>query len=330
MPGRFCMDFGQWMQGIAYFCYMNGKTIPRGAWFCLLLVLVAGTGMFSQGGVNPFDLTPRIPKTAAVVPKPVDTGVVINPFDIIAPPKPGQAAVFVDSLAQQSYNQTVEAIREARHHRFLFAMVVGIFVILTIFFTLFRSIPGKAYHSFLNDNILRQLHREQGAIVSIPYLLFYLFFFLNTGFFLYLLCWHYQIPVVESRWVTFLLLTAGLAAIYAGKHLLLSALRAVLPIEKEVRLYSFTIIIFSIAIGVLLIPFNLLIAYGPESSVSGVISMALIMIGLVFAFRFVRGVFIGLRFVTLHLFHFLLYICTVEIAPALIVAKAIHLAITSN
>lgn len=311
---------------------MKGKTNPRGAWFCLLLILVAGVRLFSQGGSNPFELTPRMPKSEAPAVKPADTAVavVINPFDIVDPPKPGRTAVFADSVAQQSYNRAIEATREARHHRFLFATVVGIFVVLTILFTLFRSIPGKVYRAFLNDNLLGQLHREQGPIVSIPYFLFYLFFFFNGGFFLYLLCWHYKIPVNESHGVTYLLLTAGLAALYAGKHLLLKLLEAILPVRKELRLYGFTIIIFSIALGILLIPFNLLIAYGPESTVSGVVTMALITTGLIYVFRFFRGVFIGLRFVALHLFHFLLYICTVEIAPVLIAAKVIYHAIASN
>ena len=87
---------------------------------------------------------------------------------------------------------------------------------------------------------------------------------------------------------------------------------------------------FSIALGILLIPFNLLIAYGPDDAVSGVIVLALIMIALVYAFRFIRGVFIAGRFVALHLFHFLLYICTVELAPALIVAKAIQLSLNGS
>ena len=295
----------------------------------MLLIAAAGVRLFSQGeGSNPFELTPRIPKVEIPAPKQPDT-IAVNPFDIVALPGPGQTAVFADTLAQQAYVRTLAAAEEARYRRFLFATVLELFLILTILFTLFRSIPGRVYRAFLNDNLLGQLHREQGPIVSVPYFLFYLFFFFNAGLFLFLTAWENGVTLYDRHWMSFLVLTGGLAALFAGKHLLLKILGAVLPIEKELRIYSFTIIIFSIAVGILLIPFNLLIAYGPENAVSGVITMALVTISLVYAFRFIRGVFIAGRFVAVHLFHFLLYICTVEIAPALIVAKAIILAVTS-
>lgn len=219
---------------------------------------------------------------------------------------------------------------QARYSRFLFTVVILLFLLLVILVTLFRSIPGRVYRAFLNDNLLSQLHREQGSIVSPPYFLFYLFFFFNAGFFLYLLAWHYQIPVLAKHWLSFLALSGGLAALFAGKHLLMKILEAVLPAKKELRLYSFTIIIFSIALGILLIPFNLLIAYGPAEAVPGVIVLALAMLGLVLGFRLVRGIFIGGRILASHLFHFLLYICTVEIAPVLIIAKAVMLVIAKS
>lgn len=308
---------------------MNGKTIARRAWFCLLLVAATGQVLFAQQGRNPFELTPRIPKQELSVPKPAEL-VPGNPFDIVAPASSPETGVFPEKVGSPTLAPLADTGKEARYRRFLFITIIEIFLILTILFTLFSSIPGRVYRAFLNDNMLGQLHREQGSIVSIPYFLFYLFFFFNAGFFLFLLSWHYDITLANRHWVSFLWLTGGLVLLFGVKHLVLKILEAVMPVQKELRTYSFTIIMFSIALGILLIPFNLLIAYGPEDAVSGVIVLALIMIALVYAFRFIRGVFIAGRFVALHLFHFLLYICTVELAPALIVAKAIQLSLNGS
>ncbi|MCB9282753.1 MAG: DUF4271 domain-containing protein [Lewinellaceae bacterium] len=304
---------------------MKGKTIPRWAWFGLLLLLAAVQGLFAQGGQNPFELKPRLPKdTITASQAPVDS-VPSNPFEIVAPPAPGETPATTDSYEEGAPGGIiVSSTEEGRYRRFLFTTVIELFLFLTILFTLFRSIPIRVYRAFLNDNILSQLHREQGSIVSIPYFLFYLFFFFNAGFFLFLLTRYYGITIAQRNWISFLLLTGGLMALFAGKHLLLKILEAVLPFSKEFRLYSFTIIVFSIAIGILLIPFNLLIAYGPVDAVSGVVVLSMVMLGFVFAFRFIRGIFIAGRLVALHLFHFLLYICTVEIAPVLIIAKMIY------
>lgn len=304
---------------------MKGRTIPAIAWFCLAALQVAGGWLYAQP--NPFELKPRLPKEAVEQAAASD-----NPFDIVTPPA-GEAPVVVPAKPGEP-SASVEVPRsspdEARYSRFLFTVVMLLFLLLVILVTLFRAIPGRVYRAFLNDNLLSQLHREQGSIVSPPYFLFYLFFFFNAGFFLYLLSWHYQISVARGHWLSFLLLTAGLAVLFAGKHLLMKILEAVLPAKKELRLYSFTIIIFSIALGILLIPFNLLIAYGPAEVLPGVITLALVALGLVLGFRFVRGIFIGGRVLAANLFHFLLYICTVEIAPALIIAKALMLVVAKN
>ncbi len=307
---------------------MKGRTIPAIAWFCLAALQMAGGWLYAQPDGNPFELKPRLPKEAVEQAAPASD----NPFDIVAPPA-GEAVVVVPvSPGEPSGAVAVpkSSPLEARYSRFLFTVVILLFLLLVILVTLFRSIPGRVYRGFLNDNMLSQLHREQGSIVSPPYLLFYLFFFFNAGFFLYLLAWHYQIPVVGGHWPSFLALTGGLAVLFAGKHLLMKILEAVLPAKKELRLYSFTIIIFSIALGILLIPFNLLIAYGPTEAVPGVITLSLVALGLVLVFRFVRGIFIGGRVLAANLFHFLLYICTVEIAPALIIAKAVMLVIAKS
>ena len=312
------------------FANMKGKTILYRAWFGLLLVLATAGGLLAQNGQNPFELKPRLSAEEADVPLSADT-LPSNPFEIVAPPSSGDAPVSIESIEEGDSGQVVApSSSESRYRRFLFTIVIQLFLLLTILFTLFRSIPARAYRAFINDNILSQLHREQGSIVSVPYFLFYLFFFFNGGFFLFLLSWHYGIMLADRHWVSFIMLTGGLAGIFAVKHLLLKILEAVLPVQKELRVYSFTIIIFSIVLGFLLIPFNLLIAYGPADAVSGVIVLSVTMLGLVYAFRFIRGVFIAGRFVALHLFHFLLYICTVEIAPALIVAKVVYMAANSS
>lgn len=315
------------MPGFLIFARMKGRTIPAIAWFCFAALQVAGGMLFAQAGGNPFELKPRLPKEAVERATASD-----NPFDIVAPPE-GQAVVAAPAVPgkpSQPVAVPQSSVGEVRYSRFLFTVVILLFLLLVILVTLFRSIPGRVYRAFLNDNLLSQLHREQGSIVSPPYFLFYLFFFFNAGFFLYLLAWYYKIPVVDGHWLSFLALAGGLAALFAGKHLLMKILEAVLPAKKELRLYSFTIIIFSIALGILLIPFNLLIAYGPKEAVPGVITLSLVMLGLVMGFRFVRGIFIGGRLLAANLFHFLLYICTVEIAPVLIIAKAVMLVVAKN
>jgi hypothetical protein len=45
------------------------------------------------------------------------------------------------------------------------------------------------------------------------------------------------------------------------------------------------------------------------------------LLGLIYLFRSLRGLFVGARFLAFHKLHFLLYLCAVEIAPVAIAIK---------
>jgi hypothetical protein len=115
----------------------------------------------------------------------------------------------------------------------------------------------------------------------------------------------------------------GISLIFILKHILLKIVGAIFPIEKELGTYSFTIIVFQIILGIALLPFMIFIAYGTEELIPYAIYGAFIMIGIFYIYRSLRGLFIGNRFLAYHKFHFLLYICTVEIAPLVVLLKVL-------
>ena len=95
------------------------------------------------------------------------------------------------------------------------------------------------------------------------------------------------------------------------------------PVEKEINRYNFTIIIFSVFIGLGLLLGNVALGLGTEKLLSPVVTGLSVFIALLYLIRSFRGLLIGSRFIPLHIFHFLLYICTAEIAPVLVGVKLI-------
>jgi hypothetical protein len=152
------------------------------------------------------------------------------------------------------------------------------------------------------------------------YWLFYLHFFINAGFFLYLIIqyfdWH------ESSSVLVLLVCIVFVFVaYLLKHLTLSTLATMFPVDKEVHLYGFVTILINILLGLALLPINLLVAFGPAPVVVIIVWVGIIMLLMAYFFRQLKGLFIAGRLVTSYLFHFFIYLCTAEIAPLLIVGK---------
>lgn len=312
----------------AYFCLMSVK--PHiWVFFILLLATSRSTGQTSG---NPFELLSRM----NVVERADSSEALVlsgNPFDLVknSGVVPEQEVVSLFPVIDEPPNKqhkTVEVPQvsqeEVRFRNFLFLAVLLMFVLLTVLVTLFRHSLQQVFRAFLNDNFLTQVQREQGWGLSLPYLLFYLFFFFSAGLCLFIVTQKYGFAIVPAHALSLMLFTAGVTALFTGKHILLKLLGIVFPIGKALSIYSFTITIFGIVLGLLLVPTNLLLAYGPAGLFDTTLYILLGIIGLLYLFRSLRALFIGAKFLVMHKFHFLLYLCTVELAPVLILAKILQ------
>lgn len=287
----------------------------RGIYWLLLL----GPFIGLEAQVNPFDMKPRLPvevQNAIKDETPHPTG---NPFDVVPAPR---------SAAREKPFLIVEP-REAeigepnRLRRFIFSATLFSLILLTFLFTVFRGLLLRIYRGVINENILNQVFRDRDSVGPFPYWVLYALFFINAGFLFFLLGHQYDRMPWSSdsfllQWLKCVLSVAGLLL---AKHLVLSILAYVFPVEKEVRLYSFMIMIFSIVLGVALAPVNLILAYTPSGAFSGVLTVIMSAIGLFYLFRYLRGVMVANKYLVFHKFHFLLYICTVEIAPIMVLLK---------
>lgn len=311
---------------------------------CAVLLLLLGS-IVAQNGNNPFELVPRagtketkkntaeIDQEIAVNP-PDQTDLSENPFALSPPARNPEKArkkrTFkpddnpVTAITEDANQDNIQPKTiEVRTKRFIFSIVILDLILVAIVMTLLRNFFQKSYNSFINDNLLSQIFRERQAGTLIPFLIFYVLFFYNLALFSFLLINHYELPLSMPPLTTFFYLLFGVSLVFFGKHLLLRIVGYIFPVDQELRKYSFTIMIFAIITGFFLLLVNLLIAYGPDNMTKYVIYISLIIIGIIYLFRSLRGLFIANKYLWFHKFHFLLYICTVEIAPAIIMLKLI-------
>ena len=100
---------------------------------------------------------------------------------------------------------------------------------------------------------------------------------------------------------------------------------SVFPIAKEIKLYNYIIMIGGIFLSMVLLPLNIFIAYSPDSLKELFIFAAFGIIGLVYLMRSLRSLSVASPFLMTDQFHFLLYLCAVEIAPITILIKLLYL-----
>ena len=290
--------------------------MPKPLRTILVFLLVSSAVLTGQRGVNPFDLTDRLPPgEQAATEEAEGSDTTANPFDLRPAAEPTEEIILTVPAddandGDPGPNRSVIFI-----HLLLVLLVTSIWV-------LFRNLLQQCVRAIMNDNIMTQLYRRRsGGQISALWLC-YLFFLLSAGFFLYLVATEYglQLPVtgVWSSWLTFTLLVMGAVGF---KLVLLTLIGRIYPLRKELSRYTFVFMVFSILVGVLLVPLNLLISYAPDGFRHFFLLAGVGVLAVVYLLHLVRGLFIANQYVGSRPLHFLLYICTIEIAPLLLVYR---------
>lgn len=201
-------------------------------------------------------------------------------------------------------------------------LLLLIFLVCSIFLALIiladRSVLNKLFRALINDNFLNFFMREQKGGTSLQLFFLHLFFIINLGILAYFFADNILNLQTDFRLWQCILAVGG---IYLVRHFSMIYLKLFVKAGKEINQFYFTIIIFNIFLGLLVFPLNALAAFGPDIISNTAIYISLFFLIIFYLVRQLRGLFIGSKFLADHQFHFFIYLCTVEIAPLLILGK---------
>jgi len=222
------------------------------------------------------------------------------------------------NLTQNLQSSTTQAL-VAGNQNLLFGIALFILLLLAVLMVLNRRMLRDAYRAMSNDNYLRFLFRDYQNKLWI-YRTFYLYFFINAGFFIYLTV---SLSSGGSRpSLSILPIAVGfIMMVYCVRHLVLQIIGSSFPVSKETELFGFIIMLINIVFGLVLTPLNLALAFGPPFLLKALIYTGLGLFIFLYIFRQLKGLFLSSRLLGTYLFHFFLYFCIVEIAPLLVIGK---------
>ncbi|MEQ1744081.1 MAG: DUF4271 domain-containing protein [Saprospiraceae bacterium] len=301
---------------------MFGKPLLWVLLACSLSSSVAG-----QHSANPFEIMQRLPASLrgkTVLPT-ASPDVAFNPFNIVPHAVPGAAASGSSATASAFLSMEALPTGDDMSDTAVFWYLVALLAFLSVAIAAKRTIVGKVWRGFLNDNALTIAQKESaGLIGSTPYYLLYANFLLNAGTFMFLIARHFAPKHFNNPGFLFLCIVLAVGLILS-KHVLMNMLGWLFPVATEVRRYNFLILVFNCVLGLFLVPFNFLIAF---ARIYGdfMVFWTLALAGIFYVYRALRATAIGSKFLSGNLFHFFLYLCTVEIAPAVLLVKLALLA----
>ena len=290
--------------------------------FPLCWILVLSASLPAQDTAqNPFELTDRLPAAQARAARAADTEDMGNPFDVY----PRAPIAELDGAPEVVGGPVViELSVGARQDAGIIFVHLLLLLTLASLWVLFRNLLLQCVSATFNDNVMTQLYRRRSGGQVGALWLCYLLFLLSGGFFLYLLTaffGRYSGLCLWGSWLTFTLIVASAIGV---KFFVLGLLGRVYPLRKELSQYAFALMVFSILTGLLLVPINLLVSYAPEPFRPYFVYGGLGLLVLVYLLHLLRGLFIANYYVGRRPLHFLLYICTIEIAPLLVIYRYLN------
>jgi len=210
--------------------------------------------------------------------------------------------------------------RQHRSKDFLFYLVFGNILLLAFIKLAFPKYFKNLFILFFQTSLRQKQTREQLLQGGVASLLINALFLISTGLFI-------TIVVKYQEWSNLSFnnlygyIIALLMLIYTGKYIFVSFAGWVFNNKVAAGNYIFLVLMINRILGVLLIPFTIILSFAENVSPTIVITLSIIVAILMFLYRYFVS-FTSLRNdLKLNAFHFFLYLCSVEILPMLLLYK---------
>jgi Domain of unknown function (DUF4271) len=271
--------------------------------------------------------------------------------------KPDSASVIKDSLqnaiiptAINQYSQAVQTIlgqnkflnssgtpvsmavktKKATANDGIFYLIAGLVFVMAIIKFFFVRYFANLFRVFFNTSLRQGQLTDQLLQAKLPSLFFNLFFIISAGTYAYFLLQQYGFITQQQQWVLLGACIGVLGLVYVVKYSTLKFTGWVTGYKSATDTYIFIIFLISKILGVILIPFIVLIAFAELPVANAAALISLLMVVLLFLLRFIRSYGLLQNQLKVSRFHFFLYVAGVEIIPLLLLYKGVLILLSKN
>jgi hypothetical protein len=209
------------------------------------------------------------------------------------------------------------------------AWVLGVIGIIIISFAVMKLVFTKqlslVFHAFYDNRILAQINKEENVFTSWHFLFSYIIFSFTIGLFLYLFLDRYETTLEVSGFFLFLMISLAFGFLYGLKILVLRFVGFVFEIQKPIRDYINIIYLSFFNVSVFFIPLTLILILTVYKESNLILLIGVVITLTVIILQLLRAWVQILSNYKLSKFYLILYLCTLEICPILILFKALNI-----
>ena len=278
----------------------------------------------AQERVNPFEIRPILVQDSLIDKSDSTLIAIQNPFELREPATPIINLFDTKSKLKKQLFPSFELGKTTFDtvKKILFWMLLFLSFLLALALNLNRNVATNIYRSFTNINFFSLQLRDAKEQQRFIYFILYGLYFLGVTIYIYLGFIHFK----ELKHPYYLIIIAAcVCLVYMIRHLSLLLFGRIFAVDKEMYTLSFSVTTFGCLLGILLIPTDFLIAFINPELARKVIFIVAVFIVLLYIVRIGRDILICSNLWRNSIFHFLLYLCSFEIAPILIIWKILKI-----
>ena len=212
----------------------------------------------------------------------------------------------------------------------MFGIIIFSLLLLTWIKLFFNKYFVQIIGSLLNYQLSYKLLRDRNVLYARISVLLNVVFILNLGLFLQITLQHFHLQLFHfSGFVNYLLYCGVIAVISFVQVLILKIIGGIFLRTNEFNEYIHNIFISNKGTGIFLLPIILCLPYISDVFIKPLIIIGLVVVGALYFWRFIRGFKIIISKDILK-FYLILYFCTLEILPVLLLYKFLQSTVNSG
>lgn len=214
----------------------------------------------------------------------------------------------------------IEPERKPNGKDLIFYLLTGLVTALACIRLIFPKYLKNLFMLFMQTSIRQKQTREQLLQNNLASVFLNILFVASAGIYISLFI-QYKHWVDISFYRMLLYCVSILFIIYIGKYLFLAFSGWVFNVPEATNAYTFIVFLVNKVLGIVLIPFVLMITFSPLPIKQIAITISAGVAIVLFAYRYLISFGVIRANLKVSAFHFFLYLCAVELLPLLLIYK---------
>lgn len=211
----------------------------------------------------------------------------------------------------------------------LFYLLAGLIFLVALVRLVFPKYFNNMFLMSFQTKFRQRQTQEQLLQDNLASLMMNILFFVSGGIYIGLIAQANNLIPVPFWWLL-LYSSAILSIIYAIKFLFLRFSGWIFNVKEAANSYIFIVFMSNKIIGILLIPFLLVLAFSTAEIAAVSVTISLILVGIMLLYRYLVSMGSIRQELKVNALHFFLYLCAVEILPLLLIYKLLFNYISNN